>query len=369
MMTKKRYLILEDGTVFEGEAFGADRGMVGEVVFTTGMSGYQEALTNPSNIGVIAVMTYPLIGNYGVNRDDSESVEFHLGALAVREITTQPSNFRSDQDLASYMKERNIPGISEIDTRKLTRIIRDKGTMKGMLTEAGADADVQTTLTVLAASGLPTNQVEAVSTKRPYPSPGRGKRVAVVDYGMKHGILRELNNRGCDVLVVPHDTSAEDVLAWHPDGILLSNGPGNPEDVETAPEFIRGVLGKVPVFGINLGHQLLALACGAKTYKMTFGHHGGNHPVKDHATNRTEITSQNHEFAVDRDSLEGTGLDVTHTALNDNTVEGLAHSLHPAFSVQFNPEASPGPEDANHLFDRFIDLMERQNGKEQQANA
>nr|WP_076756566.1 carbamoyl phosphate synthase small subunit [Edaphobacillus lindanitolerans] len=369
MMTEKRYLILEDGTVFEGEAFGAERGMVGEVAFSTGMSGYQEALTNPSNIGVIAVMTYPMIGNYGVNRDDSESVDFHLGGLAVREISDQPSNFRCDQDLASYMKDRNIPGISEIDTRKLTRIIRDKGTMKGMLTEAGAELDVPTTLTVLAATDFAANQVEAVSTKRPYPSPGRGKRVAVVDYGMKHGILRELNNRGCDVLVVPHDTTAADVLAWHPDGILLSNGPGNPEDVEAAPAFIRDILGRVPVFGINLGHQLLAIACGGTTYKMKFGHHGGNHPVKDLSTGRTEITAQNHQFAVERDSLGGTGLEVTHTALNDGTVEGLRHTGYPAFSVQFNPEASPGPEDSNHLFDRFIDLMERQNGKEQHANA
>ncbi|MCM3087360.1 carbamoyl-phosphate synthase small subunit [Bhargavaea ginsengi] len=368
-MTKKRYLILEDGTVFEGEAFGAERGMVGEVVFTTSMSGYQESLTNPSNTGVILVMTYPLIGNYGVNRDDSESVDLHLGALAVREIEEQPSNFRCDETLSSFMEKRSIPGISEIDTRKLTRIIRSKGTMKGMLTEAGADVDVDTALQVLAASEMAQSLVEAVSTKRPYPSPGRGKRVAVVDYGMKHGILRELNNRGCDVLVVPHDTSAEDVLAWHPDGILLSNGPGNPEDIEEAPGFIREVLGKVPVFGINLGHELLAISCGAKTFKMRFGHHGGNHPVKDLSTGRTEITSQNHQYAVDRESLEGTGLTVTHVALNDGTVEGLAHETHAAFSVQFDPEASPGPEDANHLFDRFITLMERHNGKEIIANA
>jgi carbamoyl-phosphate synthase small subunit len=361
----KRYLILEDGTVFEGTAFGSEQASVGEIVFNTSMTGYQEILSDPSYCGQIVTMTYPLIGNYGINSDDFESISPAVKGLVVRELAEFPSNFRSNSTLDELFKTKNIPGISDIDTRKLTRLIRSKGAIKGILTAAGEEVDVQEVVRKLAEIEMPRDQVAQVSTARPYPSPGRGKRVVLIDYGMKHGILRELNNRDCDVIVVPYNTTAKEILAWGPDGVMLSNGPGDPKDVEECVEVVRELLGEVPLFGICLGHQLFARACGAETYKLKFGHRGGNHPVTDLTTGRVEITSQNHGYSVDENTLQGTRLEVTHTALNDSTIEGLKHIDYPAFTVQYHPESSPGPEDSNYLFDRFIEMMSA-NRKEQQ---
>ncbi|KUP07041.1 carbamoyl phosphate synthase small subunit [Bacillus coahuilensis p1.1.43] len=357
----RRMLLLEDGTVFNGEAFGADVNTYGEVVFNTSMTGYQEILSDPSYCGQIITFTYPLIGNYGINRDDFESITPYIKGMIVREVADFPSNWRNELPLDTLLKQRGIPGISGIDTRKLTRKIREYGTMKGII--CPVDINIHEALQTLIATELPTDQVKTVSTKTSYPSPGRGKRVILVDFGMKHGILRELNRRNCDVIVVPYNTTAEEIRQLHPDGIMLSNGPGDPKDVQEGINMIQELLGEIPLFGICLGHQLFALACGADTYKMKFGHRGANQPVKDLRTGKVALTSQNHGFSVDQDSLEGTGLEVTHIALNDQSIEGLTHTKYPAFTVQYHPEASPGPEDANTLFNDFLDLME-ENRKE-----
>jgi carbamoyl-phosphate synthase small subunit len=354
----KRQLILEDGTIFIGQAFGSDANTMGEVVFNTGMTGYQEILSDPSYCGQIVTLTYPLIGNYGINRDDFESITPAVKGFIVKETAEFPSNWRSELSLDKYFKIKKIPGISGIDTRKLTRIIRQYGTLKGSI--CSMEEDVEEVLKLLRTTELPNNQVSQVSTKNSYPSPGRGKRVVLVDFGMKHGILRELNGRSCDVIVVPYNTTAEEILQLSPDGIMLSNGPGDPKDVPEAIEMIKGILGKVPFFGICLGHQLFALACGADTVKMKFGHRGSNHPVKDLATGKIAITSQNHGYTVEENSIEGTSLEITHIALNDGTIEGLRHKDYPAFTVQYHPEASPGPEDANALFDQFLQMIERE---------
>ena len=353
----KRSLILETGDVFTGIAFGSEKESAGEVVFTTGMTGYQETLSDPSYCGQIVTMTYPLIGNYGINRDDFESIEPAIKGMVVRELADMPSNFRSDASLNELFLLKEIPGIQGVDTRKLTRIIREYGSVKGYFTAAGVEVNVEEIVVKLKETNFPTDQVKQVSTKRPYPSPGRGKRVVLVDFGMKHGILRELNKRNCDVVVVPYNTTAEEIMAIYPDGIMLSNGPGDPKDVPEAITMLKEIIGKIPVFGICLGHQLFALASGGDTFKLKFGHRGANHPVKDLKTGRTELTSQNHGYTVDPESLVKTRLEVTHVALNDGTVEGLKHLDLPAFTVQYHPEASPGPEDSNHLFDQFIELM------------
>lgn len=351
----KRQLILEDGTVFVGEAFGSSTEVTGEVIFSTGMTGYQETITNPGALGIIVTFTYPLIGNYGINRDDFEAIKPWVQGVVVKEVCTHPSNFRSEKTLDEYLKEYDIPGIANIDTRKLTRLIRDKGTLKGRI--CSTDVSVEEVVEELKATNLPSDQVKQVSTKDPYVSPGRGYRVVMVDYGMKHGLLRELIKRQCDIVVVPYDTSAEEILRLSPDGILLSNGPGNPKDIQDSIETVKALLGKVPVFGIGLGHQVLALASGADTEKMKHGHNGGN-AVKVLATGKVDITSQAHGYVVTKDSVAKTDLEVTHVSLNDETIEGLRHTKYPAFSVQFHPEASPGAEDANSMFDQFITLIE-----------
>lgn len=363
----KRLLILEDGTVFQGEAFGSERASQGEVVFTTGMTGYQETVTDPSFYGQIVTFTYPLIGNYGINSDDFETLAPVIRGVVVRELTKIPSNFRSEMTFDEYLKSHDIPGIEGIDTRKLTRIIRSKGAVRAMLTKAGEEVDTEKIVQRLIETPYLRNHVKEVSTKMPFPSPGRGKRVVLMDFGMKNGILRELNKRDCDVLVVPYNTPAEKILSFRPEGILLSNGPGDPADVTEAIETIKQLIGKVPMFGICLGHQLIALACGAKRYKLPFGHRGANHPVKNLQKGIVEITSQNHGYVIDKNSLEGTDLEITHVSLNDGTIEGLRHKKYPIFTVQFHPEASPGPEDTNYLFDDFIKLME--NAGEEKENA
>lgn len=351
----KRQLILQDGTIFVGKAFGSEKSSIGEVVFNTGMTGYQELLTDPSYCGQIVTMTYPLIGNYGINRYDFEAIQPAMKGFIVKEHCEHPSNWRSQLTLDQYLKMKGIPGISGIDTRKLTRKIREHGTIKGAI--CSIDVNIQEVLDELQQKELPTDLVKQVSTKTAYASPGRGYRVVLVDFGMKHGILRELNQRNFDVYVVPYNTTAEEILQLNPDGILLSNGPGDPKHVPCAIHMIQTVLGKIPIFGICLGHQLLALACGADTIKLKYGHRGSNHPVKDVQTGKIYMTSQNHGYTVDEQSLQHTDLIVTHVAVNDGTIEGLKHKTAQAFSVQFHPEASPGPEDTNALFDQFMEMI------------
>lgn len=348
-------LLLEDGTLFTGRSFGAEGAVIGEVVFNTGITGYQEVLSDPSYCGQIVTMTYPLIGNYGVTRNDFESIIPYVHGFVVRRHEPVPSNWRAETPLDVLLKEAGIPGISEVDTRMLTRIIRHHGTMKGIIT-TGSEP-VEELMERLQATPIMRDQVARTSTKSFINVPGGGERIVLMDFGAKSGILRELTRRGCDVMVVPYDTTAEQIRRLNPDGIQLSNGPGDPKDVGVAVNTIRELLGEYPIFGICLGHQLLSLACGADTTKLKFGHRGGNHPVKDLRTNRCYITSQNHGFTVMESSVEGTGLEITHINNNDGTIEGVRHTTYPAFSVQYHPEASPGPNDSSYLFDDFLDMI------------
>ena len=354
----KRLLILEDGSVYEGTAFGADHFQVGELVFNTGMSGYQEVLSDLSYCGQIVMMTYPMIGNYGINHDDFESLDPAVFGFVVRECCEQPSNFRSDYTLDEFLKMKNIPGIQGVDTRAITRKLRTSGTMRAIMADEGAD--VEEIVKILKNTELMHDQVARVSTRNPFPIPNRGRRVVLMDFGAKLGIIRELSKRNCDLTVVPYDTDAQSILDLKPDGVMLSNGPGDPKDVPEAVETIRELMGKVPLFGICLGHQLISLASGANTVKLKFGHRGCNHPVINLASGKVEMTSQNHGYAVELDSLEGTDLVMTHQALNDKSVEGVRHTKYPVFSVQYHPEASPGPDDSNYLFDQFMELMEKE---------
>jgi carbamoyl-phosphate synthase small subunit len=384
-------LALEDGAVYHGVAFGAPVDRTGEVVFNTSMAGYQEILTDPSYTGQIVTMTYPLIGNYGVNADDVESNKPQVEGFVVRELSGIRSNFRSQDDLASYLAKAGIPGIQNIDTRALTKKLRVAGVMRGVLSCAERSRKLSDSALVEIARASQKmegwNLAFKVSCKKSYEwqggfldgfgrpelvgqavslSPDRmGKltacptsrfRVACVDFGVKHNILRCLQEVGADVTVVPATSTVADVLATKPDGVFLSNGPGDPAAVTGAPEMIRGVAAKVPIFGICLGHQLMGLAFGGRTYKLKFGHRGANQPVFEERTGKVEITSQNHGFAVDPKSLPA-HVKVTHINLNDKTVEGLEHTELPAFSVQYHPEASPGPHDSFYLFGRFRDAI------------
>lgn len=381
-MIKSVILALADGTVFEGEQFGATGETVGEVVFNTSMTGYQEVLTDPSYKGQIVTMTYPLIGNYGCNEADVESIGPQVEGFVVREYSAYHSNWRSKWSLDTYLAEHNIIGIQGIDTRALTRRLRVHGVMNGCLSTedlnpeslvAKAKAwhglvgwDLVQRVTCpnpyawrnsRQSSAVGGQQEDLLTESRRLPKISESYKVVALDFGIKYNILRQLTEHGCEVQVVPAKTSAEEILAAEPDGVFLSNGPGDPMPVDYAIETIQGVMGKKPLFGICLGHQLLGLALGGKTFKLKFGHRGANQPVKHFETDKVEITSQNHGFCVDIDSLPNS-VDITHINLNDDTLEGIQHREYPVFSVQYHPEASPGPHDASYLFSRFTEMME-----------
>ncbi len=344
-------LVLEDGTAFEGKAFGATGEQRGEVVFNTGMTGYQEVLTDPSYCGQIVTMTYPLVGNYGLNGRAVESRRPWVKGFLVHEHCEVPSHHLAERDLQGYLEEQGIMGLAGLDTRALTKHLRERGTMLGVLTTGDRPADE---LAHEAHETRLAGLVTEVTTPRPYRIFGDGPRVVVVDYGVKYNILRSLQAYDCDIMVAPATMSAEDILEFNPAGVLLSNGPGDPKDIPEAAKIIRELVGQVAMFGICLGHQLLALALGADTYKLKYGHRGANHPVKDLNRDRVHITTQNHGYAVDENSLAGTGLRVTHRNLNDDTVEGLVHEKYPVFGVQYHPEAAPGPQDSTYLFEKFL---------------
>ncbi len=351
-------IILSDGAEFYGYGFGAEGERLVEIVFNTSMVGYQEILSDPSYTGQAVVMTYPLIGNYGICAADYETERPTISAMIVREYNDEPSNFRSVETLEQVMKRFGIAGIAGVDTRQLARHIRDKGSCKALLTDAETPNIVG--FAKMDTTPLPTDQVAQVSTKIVWNSPAEAPRfhVVAVDCGMKRNIVRSLNARGCDVTIVPWDISPEEVEAMKPDGLFISNGPGNPEDAKPVIELVRALRGKLPILGICLGHQIIALSYGAKTYKLKFGHRGGNHPVKNLLTGKVEITSQNHSYAVDASTLAGTGLEVTHVNLLDDTVEGQRCVADRIFSVQYHPESAPGPQDSAYLFDQFIAMME-----------
>ena len=379
-MDKPAKLALEDGTVYTGTSIGADGEVDGEVCFNTSMTGYQEILTDPSYRGQIVTMTYPQIGNYGVNAEDVESPRPHLAGFVVREHSRAQSNFRCEQSLSDYLKQSGIVAIESIDTRALVRRLRSSGAMKGVLSTTDMD-DASLVAKAKASPGLVGRDLvrevlpeSALEWQTPLSDwthlKGRGassegqngesrRHVVALDFGMKWNIPRHLVDLGCRVTILPGTATTEEVLAHEPDGVFLSNGPGDPEPLDYAIQTIRGLLGKKPIFGICLGHQLLGLACGAKTFKLKFGHRGGNHPVQNLETGAVEITSQNHGFAVAEDSLPKF-MQVTHRSLNDNTIEGITHLDVPAYSVQYHPEASAGPHDSHYLFKRFLESMETQ---------
>ncbi len=353
-----RKLVFEDGTEYYGYGFGAKVEAINEIVFNTSMVGYQEIVSDPSYTYQMVVMTYPLIGNYGITDEDYETKQPTIGGIIVREYNDRPSNFRYTKTLSEILEENNIPGIEGIDTRKLTRSIRDLGARKVLITDISTPTEEA--VKKIKEYELPKDAVAKVSSKKKWYSRTAHPKynVVAVDCGIKLNIVRSLNKRECNVTVVPYNTTLETIENLQPDGVFFSNGPGDPEDVTETIDLIKKIKGKYPIFGICLGHQLISLAYGAKTYKMKFGHRGGNHPVKNLETGKIEITSQNHGYAVDEESLKKTGLEVTHINKLDNTVEGVQCKKDRIFSVQYHPESAPGPQDSSYLFDKFIKLME-----------
>jgi len=360
-------LILEDGTVYEGESFGATETSIGEVVFNTSLTGYQEIATDPSYRFQIVTMTYPHIGNYGIERVVAQSEKPQVSGFVVRDVIREPSSAHSEMSIGDYFEAHRIPAISGIDTRALTRKIRNEGAMRGMITTEERPLGELLAEVRRAPSMAGLDLVHRVTTDHAFAFEERpdvvAKRVAVYDYGVKRDILRHLARQGCDVTVFPAKTNASEILEQKFDGVLLSNGPGDPEPVTYAQDSIRQLIGKIPIFGICLGHQLLGLALGGKTYKLKFGHRGGNHPVKDLRSGRVEITAQNHGFAVDPDSLSMNDVEYTHINLNDQTLEGFRHRREPIVAVQYHPEAAPGPHDSFYLFSDFVKMMEEWRGR------
>jgi len=372
----RAFIVLEDGTIFEGTSFGAPGEKTGEVVFNTSMTGYQEILTDPSYKGQIVTMTYPLIGNYGVNEDDVESIKPHVEGFIIRENSPIHSNWRARNSLSRFLKSHGILGIEGVDTRALTKHIRTAGAMKAIISTEDMNMDRLIEKAKASPGLIGRDLVKEVTCLAPYPwesrlpapfpppfaSRDRRHRVIAMDFGVKHNILRLLESLGCDIIVVPASTTVDEILSLHPDGIVLSNGPGDPEGVSYAIETARELIGQKPILGICLGHQILGLALGGRTYKLKFGHHGANHPVKDLKKGKVSITAQNHGFCVDIDSLSDEEIELTHLNLNDQTVEGMRHRKLPIISIQYHPEASPGPHDALYLFEDFIGMMEPSRG-------
>jgi len=389
----KAILALEDGTVFEGESFGATGEQYGEVVFNTSMIGYQEVLTDPSYKGQIVAMTYPLIGNYGVNDDDFESSRPHVQGFVVREYSSYFSNWRATRSLGEFLSSYGVIGIQGVDTRALTKRLRTSGVMKGVISTVDMDKESLVAKAKASPGLIGLDLVKHVTCKGTYrwdsgetdiyakyeeapdteiqleldfthPAPALGAeallfKIVAVDSGIKHSILRKLRSHGCDVTVVPASASAEEILSLQPEGVFLANGPGDPEAVPYLVDTVKELMGRKPIFGICLGHQILGLAFGGESFKLKFGHRGVNQPVKNLITGKVEITSQNHGFCIDKESLKDQPLRLTHINLNDDTLEGMEHEELPVFSVQYHPEASPGPHDADYLFDKFVDIMRR----------
>ena len=350
-------IVLEDGEEYLGYGFGANVESICEIVFNTSMVGYQEIVSDPSYTYQMVVMTYPLIGNYGITDDDYETGKPSIGGLVVREYNDHPSNFRYTKTLSEYLEENNIPGIYGVDTRKITRSIRDKGSRKVIITDISTTKEEA--IEKMKNYQIPKDAVSKVSCKKKwYARTANAKyNVVAVDCGIKLNIVRNLNKRKCNVTVVPNNTTAEEVISLKPDGVFLSNGPGDPEDVKEVISLVKELKGKYPIFGICLGHQMISLAYGAKTYKLKFGHRGGNHPVLNLKTDKIEITSLNHSYAVDEGSLKSTKLEATHKNILDNTIEGVECKKDRIFSVQYHPESAPGPQDSGYLFDKFINIM------------
>ncbi len=376
-------LALEDGRIFLGEGYGAPGEALGEVVFNTSLTGYQEIATDPSYAGQIVVLTNPQIGNYGTNQADNEAAKPYIEGLIVREFSSVSSNWRSEQVTDEYMERYQVPVLAEIDTRALVRHLRNNGVMRGVISTAETDPEklIAKARSIRKMDG--TDLARVVSTKTQFTfdesdannqsgdpllsgcdpgNSGRKLHVVAYDFGIKRNILRMLTREGCRVTVVPAETRADEVMSLKPDGVFLSNGPGDPEPVDYAVKAIREMMGRTPIFGICLGHQLTGLALGGKTYKLKFGHHGGNHPVKNNVTGKVEITAHNHNFAVDPDTINANEVDLTHVDLNDNTLEGLRHKTLPLFTVQYHPEAAPGPHDSHYLFRDFRKMMEEWKG-------
>ncbi len=358
MRPYNKKIVLENGREFYGYGFGADCDAVCELVFNTSMVGYQEILSDPSYTDQIVVMTYPLIGNYGTAEEDYETKFPTIGGMIVREYNDNPSNFRYTKTLSEVLEEHQIPAIEGIDTRQLTRIIRDEGSQRVILTSF--DTPTEEAVKSIQEAPIKTDMVARVSCKKRWISRTANHQydVVAIDCGIKHNIIRCLNQKGCNVTIVPYNTTMEEIMALRPDGVFLSNGPGNPEYVTPVIELVKQLRGKLPIFGICMGHQMIALAYGAKTFKTKFGHRGGNHPVMNVESGKVEITSQNHSFAVDVDSLRSTDLESTHYNLLDNTSEGVECRAERVFSVQYHPESAPGPNDSTYLFDKFIKMME-----------